>query len=89
MAVMTHAAGRGTTFVQSRRPPMPVSSSTTSDGVCAKARNARAVVASKKVNAAPAFAAMTRSKRVNIVSSCIVLFFNTIRSLKRTRCGEV
>ena len=58
---MTVSRGRATTLVASSRPPSPTSTSAMSAGVSAMARNAAAVVISKKVIGAPAFAASQRA----------------------------
>jgi hypothetical protein len=76
-------------LVASSRPPSPTSSSTASAGVSAKARNAAAVVISKKVIGAPRFAASQVSRRLISRSSSISSPASRMRSLKRERCGEV
>ena len=82
---MTVAAGFGMTFVESKSPPRPVSKITRSAGTLEKARNAAAVVISKKVIGLPAFLSLISIRRSDKASSEIKLSARRIRSLKRQR----
>ena len=62
IGVIAHTAGRLTRLVASSRPPSPTSSTTRSAGWRAKARNAAAVVTSKKVIGRPALTDSTSSR---------------------------
>ena len=94
MGVMTVSAGRATTLVASRRPPSPTSRITASAGRSAKASSAAAVVTSKNVMAAPAFACWVRFSTSARNASSMGRALpsapaSSMRSWKRTRCGEV
>ena len=88
---MTLSSGRSMTFVASSTPPRPTSMMARSAGVSDMARKAAAVVLSNTV-ASLSVSAMTASIRSRIAfrwSSSISLPANRIRSLNRTRWGEV
>ena len=82
-------AGWRSRLVASSRPPSPVSSSTMSAGTRAKARNAAAVVISKKVIGASWLARSHSSSSTRSASSSINCPASRMRSWNRTRCGEV
>ena len=63
IGVIAVASGFSTTLVASSLPPRPVSSSSKSAGVSAKARKAAAVVISNSVMSSPPFAASARARQ--------------------------
>ncbi|MNE94178.1 hypothetical protein D3C80_1921150 [compost metagenome] len=78
-------------MVASSEPPSPTSMMARSAGVSLMARKAAAVVLSNTVASPPllAMAASTRSSTLLRTSSLISVPASRMRSLKRTRCGEV
>ena len=85
---MTLSSGRSMTLVASSVPPSPTSMMARSAGVSAMATKAAAVVLSNTVASTP-FTASIRSRMADSVSSEISSPASRIRSLNRTRCGEV
>ncbi|MCY1308292.1 hypothetical protein D9M70_582880 [compost metagenome] len=79
------------TLVASSDPPSPTSMTARSAGVSLMARKPAAVVLSNTVAWPPvsAMAASTRSRMAFSASSVISVPARRIRSLKRTRWGEV
>ena len=86
MPIEVTAATRGlTTFVESRRPPSPVSIIATSTSQSAKYRKAIAVVASKNVAPIRSTAGVHRAMKSVTYASGIAAPSTTKRSEKSTR----
>ena len=87
--VMMLAAVRATTLVASSRPPIPTSSTSASACTRENARKAAAPMISKKVIGSPALTVSTSSSNATRASSEMRSPASRMRSLKRTRCGDV
>ena len=92
--VITATSGAAITFVASKRPPRPVSSTTMPQPRFANQRNAMAVISSNSVSGKPAArqasaSASTRSAREAKFPCGMGSPSTVMRSAKSVRCGDV
>ena len=87
--LVTMAQSASTRLTASSRPPRPISITTASSGSREKARNITSVVNSKYDSDTSPRASSTCSKSGSSASSDSSSPSMRMRSLKRSRCGEV